>query len=266
MIFLRLSLLRQDKENKKRLKRLIATFRINYQKKMKKISFIICTFFLSICLSAQENELITVKAGTKILNYFPIKTRYRYPDFSDGQLMFKNGKVNSGRFNYNILTGEMEFLQSRDTLSIIDKKDIRFLVIAQDTFFYDNGYIEVISGGPVKVGLMQNIKLKEIQRKGAFGTTNRNSSIDAYNSMSLTGNFYELIPNEDWVFQKTEKYFISASANGFVQFSKKNVIEAFPQKEDAVKAYLKSNKVDFNSRKDLFRLADYLRSILSKSP
>jgi hypothetical protein len=80
------------------------------------------------------------------------------------------------------------------------------------------------------------------------------------------GNFYELIPNEDWVFQKTEKYYFSASAYGFVQFNKKNVIEAFPQKEDAVKAYLKSNRVDFDSRKDLFRLADYLRGVLSESP
>jgi hypothetical protein len=201
-----------------------------------------------------------------VLDYFPVKERYRYPDFSDGQLVFKNGKTYSGRFNYNILLGEMEFLQSRDTLSIINKKDISFIVVARDTFFYDNGYIELISGGPVKVGLMQNIKLKEIQRKGAFGMTNRNSSIDAYNSMSLMGNFYELIPNEDWVFQKTEKYYFSASAYGFVQFNKKNVIEAFPQKEDAVKAYLKSNRVDFDSRKDLFRLADYLRGVLSESP
>lgn len=234
---------------------------------MKKILFIICSIFLlNICLFAQENNLITVKAGTKILDYFPVKVRYRYPDFSDGQLMFKNGKVNSGRFNYNFLSGEMEFLQSRDTLSIINKKDISFIVIAQDTFFYNNGYIELILGGPVKVGLMKNIKLKEIQRKGAFGTTNRSSSIDTYNSMSLTGNFYQLIPNEDWVFQKTEMYYFSTSARSFVQFNKKNVIEAFPQKEDVIKGYLKSNKTDFDSRKDLFKLADYLGGILSESP
>jgi hypothetical protein len=234
---------------------------------MKNILFIICAaFFLNICLFAQDNTLITVKAGTRILDYFPVKERYRYPDFSDGQLMFKNGKVSSGRFNYNFLSGEMEFLQSRDTLSIINKKDISLVAVAQDTFFFNNGYIELIFGGPVKVGLMKNFRLKEIQRKGAFGTTNRNSSLDAYNSVSLTGNFYQLIPNEDWVFQKTEKYYFSTSAKGFVQFNKKNVMEAFPQKEDAIKNYLKSNKIDFDSGKDLLKLADYLGSNLSESP
>jgi hypothetical protein len=234
---------------------------------MKKILFIIYTvFLLNVSLFAQENKLITVKAGTRILDYFPVKERYRYPDFSDGKLIFKNGKVNSGRFNYNFLSGEMEFLQSRDTLSVINQKDISFVTVAQDTFFYNNGYIELIFGGPVKVGLMKNVRLKEIQRKGAMGTINRSSSIDTYNSMSLTGNFYQLIPNEDWVFQKTEKYYFSTSSGGFVQFTKKNIMEAFPHKEDAIKDYLKSNKIDFDSGKDLIKLADYLGNILSKSP
>lgn len=214
----------------------------------------------------QKSNLITVKAGTKVLDYFPVKERYRYTDFSDGQLMFKNGKVSSGRFNYNILLGEMEFIQSRDTFSISNKKNIGLIVVAQDTFFYDNGYIEMIHGGPVKIGYMQNIKLKEIQRKGAMGTVNRNSSIDSYNSMSLTGNIYNIVPEEDWVFQKAENYFFSTSEKGFVQFNRKNVIEVFPQKEDAIKNYLKSNKIDFDSRKDLFKLVDFLRSDLSESP
>ena len=37
-----------------------------------------------------------------------------------------------------ILFGEIEFIQANDTLYISKKKDIRF-VVAQDTFFYDNG-------------------------------------------------------------------------------------------------------------------------------
>jgi hypothetical protein len=108
---------------------------------------------------------------------------------------------------------------------------------------------------------MHNIRLKDIQRKGAYGVTDRNSSIDTYNSMSLTGNFYDLIPNEDWVFQETLVYYFSAPGRAFVQFTKKNVLEAFPQKKDAIKEYLKSNRIDFDSRNDLFRFAGYLTSL-----
>jgi hypothetical protein len=234
---------------------------------MKKILYTVFSIsLLNACLFAQRNDLITVKAGTKVIDYFSVKERYRYPDFSNGLLAFKNGTISSGRFNYNILLGEMEFIQSRDTLSINNKNDISLIVVAQDTFLYDNGYIELIHGGPVKVGLMQNVKLKEILRKGAMGTVNRSSSIEAFNSMSLMGNIYDLVPDEDWIFQKTENYFLLTSEKGIVQFSKKNLIEAFPQKEKAIKDYLKSNKIHFDSRKDIFKLTDYLDSILSESP
>ena len=229
---------------------------------MKKILCIICpVLFLNICLSAQEHKITTVKAGTRILDYFPVNVRYRYLDFTDGSLVFKNGKTSSARFNYNFLLGEMEFIQSHDTLSIVNKKDISFITVAMDTFFYNNGYIELIFGGPVRVGFMKNIKLKDIQRKGAYGVTDRNSSIDTYNSVSASGRFYELIPDEDWVFQETQEYYFSTPGIAFIQFTKKNVLKTFPQKEIAIKEYLKSNRINFNSRDDLFRFAGYLSDL-----
>ncbi len=216
---------------------------------------------LSFPLHAQEQKDITVKAGTRVIDYFPVSVRYRYPNFTEGKLRFKNGITSAGRFNYNFLLGEMEFLQSRDTLSIADKKNIRLITVALDTFFYNNGYIEVISGGLVRVGLMQNIRLKSIERVGAYGTTDRTSSIDTYNSMAFNSNFYKLMPNEDWIFQKTHEYYFSTPGRDFVQFTRKNVLDNFPQKKDAIKEYLKTNKIDFSSRDDLLRCARYLSSL-----
>jgi len=230
-----------------------------FSENMKRILCIICpVLLLNYPLTGQEYKDITVKAGTKVIDYFPVSVRYRYPDFADGRLQFKNGITRPGLFNYNFLLGEMEFLQSHDTLSIADKKNISFITVALDTFFYNNGYIELISEGPVRVGLMHNIRLKTVERKGAYGTTDRNSSINTYNSMSFSGNFYKLMPNEDWVFQHTLQYYFSAPGRAFIQFTRKNVMEAFPQEKDAIKEYLKSNRIDFNSRDDLFRFAGYL--------
>lgn len=229
---------------------------------MKKI-LCITWFFLLInpSLSSQQHKSITVKAGTRVIDCFPLNVRYRYPGFTDGKLQFRNGSTFHGRYNYNFLLGEMEFLQSGDTLSIADKKNISYITVAQDTFFYNNGYIELLSGGPVRVGLMQNIQLKTVERKGAFGTINRSSSIDTYNSMQFNSNFYKLIPNEDWIFQETQEYYFSVHGSSFEQYTRKNVLERYPQKKDAIKEYLKSNKIDFNSKDDLFRLAGFLSSL-----
>lgn len=172
---------------------------------MNKLLILFSSFIFSgFYLSGQINQLITVKAGSRVADYFPIEERYRYPDFIPGKLIYKNGNLSSARFNYNLLLGEIEFIQIRDTLMIINKKDISAILIAQDTFYYDNGYIELLSGGKIKVGLQQNIKLKDIVRKGAMGTANRSVAIDAYNSMPHDNNLYHIVPNEDWVFQKTQ--------------------------------------------------------------
>ena len=229
---------------------------------MKTILVFICSVLvLNISLSAQKNELITVKAGTRILDYFPVQKRYRYPVFTDGQVFYKSNAVSSTRFNYNLLSGEMEFIQLYDTLSIASKKDILFIAVAKDTFFYDNGFIELISGGPLKVGLKQYFKLKEVLKKDTYGTSSSGSATTSYGTLPAGGQFYKLIANEDLVFQKIQDYYISSPSNEFVPCRKKTVINLFPEEKDAIKAYLKSNKTDFNSVDDLLNLADYLQGL-----
>ena len=227
----------------------------------KNIIYIFSVLILNISLSAQKNELITVRAGTRVIDYFPLKERYLYPEFTNGPVLFKNGAGSTSKLNYNLLTGEMEFIQARDTLSIIKKKDIRLIVVAQDTFYYDNGYLEQIARGHFKVVLKEYIKLKEVLSKDSYGTSSSGSASNSYGMLPAEGNFYKLAANKDMVFQKTREYYFATASGGFIQFSKKNVIHMFPRKEDAIKAYLKSNKVDFDSRTDLLRFADFLSGL-----
>jgi hypothetical protein len=227
---------------------------------MKKfVVIIISILFLNISLSAQNSDFVIVRAGTKVLDYFPFQERYQYPQFIDGQIIFKSGNISTAKLNYNILLGEIVFIQSHDTLAISRKKDVRNIVIARDTFFYDNGYLQLIHSGNIRVGLKHYVKIKDVLKKGAFGTTARGVSIDSYNSIASSGNLYDLVPNEDLELQKMKEYFISTPTSGFVQFRKKFVLQLFPEKSDAIKEYLKSNKIDFDSEKDLLRFADYLQ-------
>jgi hypothetical protein len=155
----------------------------------------------------------------------------------------------------------MEFIQLYDTLAIVKNKNILFITVAQDTFFYDKAYIELISGGPVKVGLKQYFKLKEVLKKDSYGTSSSGSATTSYGSLPTDGNFYRLIANEDLVFQKIQNYYLSVSSSEFAPFKKKTVYKLFPEQKDDIKAYLKSNKTDFDSEADLLNLADYLQSL-----
>jgi hypothetical protein len=229
---------------------------------MKKLFFLFYTVvILNISLSAQKNKPVIVREGTRIVDYFPFQERYRYPVFTTGQITFKNGTINSVNMNYNLLMDEMEFIQSHDTLSVVKKKEIRYVVIAVDTFLYDNGYLEQIYGSTVKVGLRQRIKLKEVLKKDPYGTSSSGSATNSFGQLPTDNNLYKLTVNEDMVFQKMEEYYLKTPTSGFVQFRKKNVLQLFPEKSDAIKSYLKSNKVNFDFREDLLRLAEYLNRL-----
>jgi hypothetical protein len=230
---------------------------------MKKIVFLICSFLtLTGSLSAQKYEPVTVKAGMRVVDCFPFNERYRFPEFVTGRIQVKRGIYSDTKLNYNFLSGEMEYIRDKDTLAIANKKDIRFVAVAQDTFYYANGYyLEKIYDGPFKVFLKQYMKLKETQKQDSYGTTSAGAAMNSYGSLPANGNFYKLTANTDLMLQRTLEYYISDQSGGFVQYTKKNVMLLFPQHEDKIKAYLKSNKVNFDKRDDLIRLAGYLSAL-----
>jgi hypothetical protein len=229
---------------------------------MKKAITIICSaLFLFSCLSAQNYKLIKVEAGTKVIDKFPYSVRYLYPQFNDGLIYMKTGVTNSSKFNYNLLLGEIEFIQDKDTLIFSRKKDINILTVAQDTFIYRNGYLKLIHSGSVKVCLKDKIKLIDIVKKGAMGTPNRTSSVDSYSSLPLDGKIYDIINADDMEFRRTVEFYILTPAGDLIDFRKKNVLELYPQKEAEIQKYLKTNKVNFEKQEDLLKFADFLSTL-----
>lgn len=215
---------------------------------------------LSFSLLSQQNDLITVRAGTRILDYFPIHTRYRYPEFVPGKVFFHNGTYAAFRLNYSYLVEEMHYVVSRDTMSIINKKDIEFIVMEQDTFLFDKIYLEIIwNKAPLTVALHEYIKLKEIQKKDPYGVASSGSATKSYTNMRTDGNYYRLTVNEDMIFQRVRDYYLAAPGSEFQPYNRKNVLKLFPQYEEDIKIFIKSNDIDFSSREDLFELSEYLQ-------
>ena len=231
----------------------------------KSILFICSILFINNCLLAQKNEQVIVKAGTRAIDYFPITERYLYNDFTKGKAVFSDERIYPSMFNYNFLSREMEFIKSNDTLIISDKKDLLSIVIAQDTFYYHNGYMQLIRSGQFKVYLRQRIVTKDIRKKGAMGTINRSAASESYDYLLTAPMSINLVADIDLVLQKESVYYFSTMGEDFVQFNKKNITRAIPGKEDVVKNYIKSDKIDFESREDLLKLADFVSKLLPKN-
>ena len=219
-------------------------------------------FFLITTLSfSQKNETILVKAGTSLLDYFSFSERYLYPEFTKGKAFMKSGVYSERNFNYNFLSGEIDYLQDSDTLSISNKKDIKFVKILEDSFYYNRGYIMLIRNNFPKIGIKDYVEFKGVEKKDPYGTSSSGSSTTSYNTLPTDVNYFKLKANQDMVFERSKTYYISATDNDFILFNKKNVIQLFPDKKAKIKTFIKSNKISFRDDKDLIKLADYIGTL-----
>jgi hypothetical protein len=223
---------------------------------------IICLLLLIVLPAhAQKKQNVTVPAGSAVEDCIPFQERYRFKEFADGKVFFRNGSFAATKLNYNLLISDMEYIQATDTLSIANPLDIILIAFDSDTFCYDNGYLENIREGKVRVALRQSISLKNILKRDSYGSSSSNSSTDSFSSIETTGKTYKLISNQDRVFEKTVQYFIANTSGSFVPFNKKKVLQIFPEKKELIQEYLKTNKIDFDSKADLLHFAGFLENL-----
>jgi hypothetical protein len=228
---------------------------------MRKITIFSYILLWSLHIYGQDEEPIIIKKGTKLLDYFSIEDRYLFPDFKSGKILLKTNVYTEKKLNYNYLNGEIEFLEDSDTLIITNKKDIKLVIIAQDTLFYDKGYILQLNGGPPKIGKKEFIEFKEMLKKDPYGLTSPTSSTTSHGSLPSDGNYNEFRAMYDMEFGRTKVYYISNPENDFVLLTKKVVLKMFPKNKEEIKSFLKSNKIKFDSEEDLLKLAAYLETL-----
>jgi len=224
------------------------------------VLFNIVLIFLIGTAAAQTNPVIIVKAGTKVMDYFPLNERYLYPEFVNGNVYFLNGSMSESKVNYNILYGEIEFLDSRgDTLVFINKDNIKYVKVGDDVFYYDKVFFQMISNEKsIIVAQRHYIEYLGSEKIGAYGMSSSTSSIDSYRAYEMGGTFYKLTVAEDTKFRETTEYYISLNGKEFFPFLKRNVNKLFPEHKKSIKSFMKASDIDLGEKEDLLILADYL--------
>ncbi len=214
-------------------------------------------------LTAQNIKFVTIKAGKKIGDVLTTADIFYYPQFTKGKVFFKDGTVTDAMLNYSHLVDEMQFINpAADTLAIANEKTIKFISIANDTFYYTEGYIRLIAANSiVKLAVKQVWAVGDVKKIGAFNTANSTSMITSFSSFSEHGKSYDLTIMEDMNLRKIEHYFFGDKYNSFVFASKKNLLMLFPKQQQQIQRYLKENKPDFTKKEDLEKLVEFLAQL-----
>jgi hypothetical protein len=216
---------------------------------------------------AQTTDVIRVKGGIGKEKNVRFVDRYRYDQFRDGKVLFHNGSAAAAKFNYNVLLGEMQFIDAKgDTLALANEPVVRLVGIdgpssRQDLFMFDQtkGYMEVIADyGAAKLAVKQGLKTTKVERKSAYDQSSGASAITNYQFHSAgNASIAKLDTKGDLLLIKDRSYFFIDQNSRFHPANRASILKVFAKHRDQIATYLASESIDFNKEDDLKKLLNY---------
>ena len=105
---------------------------------MKKCVFLYLLILVSAWANAQKREVVEAASGDDLNK--KVSIQYLFPEFTDGYVFYTGLPRSSGKLNYNMLLGEMQFMDSENKLLALGNvPDVQMISIGSRKFYpYDN--------------------------------------------------------------------------------------------------------------------------------
>ncbi len=228
-----------------------------------KIPLFLLFLLNSLGLWAQDSTVVNIRAGSSYKDVLNSGEILLYPQFLTGSVFFRDGTKSIATLNYNSFTDQMLFIDyKKDTLAVADEMTISYISIAEDTFYYNEGYLKLVtSNSLIKLAERQAWEQIDIRKVGSHDRPATTFAVASYSSLTdWFGSTKSLILNEDLVIRKRAIYFFGDKYDHFMRADKKNLLAVFSRQERIILNYLKTNKTRFDSRSDLIALTRFLQS------
>lgn len=218
----------------------------------------------SSSLFSQENKTFEINSMVEATESY--KSEYLHPSFKNGKVIFMEGDPVEAKLNFNRLSNQLFFLSPKgDTLVLAHPETTSKVVIGADTFcFYQNTFLQKITHYKDAPHLFfkQTIQFVGSEKKGAYGTysavTSNNSNSTYTNDNQITA---YLSVDENQIYKERTEFYLSDNSNHFFSAKKSGFYSMFPQYEDQLKTFFKTNKINFDKTGDLLQVILYIHSL-----
>jgi hypothetical protein len=221
---------------------------------------------LLFCFIALSNTHVQAQVTPpEIRQSLPEKGIYRFPAFNEGSIVFRNGIISTGRFNYNVSLDEMHFItHDGDTLSVADAPTISFVNLNGSRFYYDKGFlqtIDTIAVNGIILAFNQTLIAQQQRKYGAYGITQPHEGVRTLAFYTGNGQTYKLGGDEKITVTAKEHYFFGDAYGHFTKASKEFILQHFQKNQPALKDFIKSNHTNFNTLNDLLKLMEFFMKL-----
>jgi len=229
---------------------------------MNRIVLFAVTLLCFFTLSAQEKKRFTINPGEKPSEKIPREEIYHFGEFTMAAISMKSGLATQARLNYNSLYGEMQFIDGKgDTLSIADENNIQLIAAGKDTFYFHEGWLELISNN-TNSKLVKN-KMLQISNKEKIGAMDIPAfgAIETNTKSTASQQTRDLVAKERLTYTAYNKYYFGDRFNHFFPATKKSLLKIYGKQQTVIEQYLRDNKIDFSADEDLKKLSVFLQGL-----
>lgn len=179
---------------------------------------------------------------------------YVLDSFTNGKVLMKSGTSSEQKMNYNILTGEMIFIDNGKFLAIATPEEVDTVFIAQRKFVPVEGHFyEWLAG--IQPALLKEYSstIEEPKTETGFGSTNTTAA-NSLKQLIRSGGAYELKLPDDFKFIPKNSYWVEKDKRLYKVTNVKQLINLYPAKKSWIEDWWKQHDARFSKQEDLVAL------------
>jgi len=229
---------------------------------MKKYVFLL--LLIPVWVSAQNRQVIEAASGEDISQKVSTQMQFLFPEFTDGDVYYK-GYSGKGKLNYNMLLGEMQFLENNQVKALANARDVVVLNIDKRRFYPFNEKEfteELLSTGKYQLRVRRRGNVAQHSKKGAYGMDSSTSAITSYSSINSDNRQYNLTVEEKVLISLDYFYYIVGSNGKYILIKNaKTFTKQFPQYRAQIEEFVQDNKIRFDNEDELKALLKFCSNL-----
>ena len=225
---------------------------------MKKYVFLL--MLLPIWAAAQNRQIVEAASGEDLSQKVSNRMQYLFPEFTNGDVYYR-GHKGSGKLNYNMLLGEMQFMENDQVMALANAKDVMVISINNRRFypFKDREFTEELtSTDQYQLRVRRKGNVAQHRKKGAYGMDSSTSAITSYSSISSDNRQYQLTVEEKMLISLNYFYYLVGGNGRYILVKNaKTFTKQFPAYRTSIETFVKEHRIRFDNEDDLKALLEY---------
>lgn len=184
--------------------------------------------------------------------------QYLFENFSGGDILMKSGQVQNRILNYNTVTGKMVYTSEEKYYNLLNPDLIDTVYMQNEKFIpFGSAFCQLLLSGRINLYLQTQGKVLPPGKPAAYGGTSQVSASNYVSNISISGEYANLPLPADFQVRNSKTYWLRID-NEWLDFTtEKQFLKLFPDKEAALKAYIKNNRIKTEKPETIVNLVKF---------